>query len=93
MSMRYSRRTGLLLLPAISFLCVQLVGCNQAKMKTGNAPGVGVVDSMNSENELQRIAAVPFPYAGLIVGTRQCRVLTVGNINSDATGFDVTIYN
>ncbi|WP_333024446.1 MULTISPECIES: hypothetical protein [unclassified Microcoleus] len=27
--------------------------------------------------------------ARLIVGTRHCRVLTVGNINSDATGFDI----
>jgi hypothetical protein len=28
--------------------------------------------------------------AQLIVRTRQCRVLTVGNINSDATGCDIT---
>ncbi len=27
----------------------------------------------------------------LIVGTRQCRVLTLGNINFDATGFDIII--
>ena len=26
------------------------------------------------------------------VGTRHCRVLIVGNINSDATGFDITEY-
>ena len=26
----------------------------------------------------------------LIVGTRHCRVLILGNINSDATGFDIT---
>ena len=26
--------------------------------------------------------------ARLIVGKRHCRVLTVGNINSDATGFE-----
>jgi hypothetical protein len=26
----------------------------------------------------------------LIVGTRHCRVLTVSNINSDATGVDIT---
>ncbi len=26
----------------------------------------------------------------IIVGTRHCRVLIVGNINSDATGFDIT---
>ncbi|MBD1814695.1 hypothetical protein H6F65_24070 [Microcoleus sp. FACHB-DQ6] len=25
----------------------------------------------------------------LIVGTRHCRVLTVGNINSDASGVDI----
>ncbi len=34
--------------------------------------------------------AVPFPYTRLIVGTRQCRVLISGNINSDATGIDIT---
>ncbi|MEG4499634.1 hypothetical protein QUB05_02690 [Microcoleus sp. F10-C6] len=28
----------------------------------------------------------------LIVGTRHCRVLTLGNINSDATGVDITGY-
>jgi hypothetical protein len=33
---------------------------------------------------------VPLDYARLIVGTRQCRVLPVSNINSDATGFDIT---
>lgn len=27
--------------------------------------------------------------ARLIVGKRHCRVLTLGNINSDATGFDI----
>ncbi len=26
----------------------------------------------------------------LIVGKRHCRVLALGNINSDATGFDIT---
>ena len=26
---------------------------------------------------------------GLIVGTRHCRVLILGDINSDATGFDI----
>ena len=31
--------------------------------------------------------AVPFPYAKLIVGTRHCRVLIVGNINSDAQNY------
>jgi len=30
---------------------------------------------------------VPFPYARLIVGKRQYRFLTVGNVNSDATRF------
>ena len=34
---------------------------------------------------------MPFPYSRLIVGTRHCRVLIVGNINSDATGFDIRI--
>ncbi len=34
---------------------------------------------------------MPFPYARLIVGTRQCRVLMSGNINSDATGIDMTV--
>ena len=33
---------------------------------------------------------MPCPYARLIVGTRHCRALIVGNINSDATGFDIT---
>ncbi len=33
---------------------------------------------------------MPFPYPDIIVGTRHCRVLTVGNINTDATGFDIT---
>ncbi|WP_333119340.1 MULTISPECIES: hypothetical protein [unclassified Microcoleus] len=33
--------------------------------------------------------AVPFPYARLIVGTRHCRVLISGNINSDVTGIDI----
>ena len=32
---------------------------------------------------------MPFPYARFIVGTRQCRVLISGYINSDATGFDI----
>ncbi len=32
---------------------------------------------------------MPCPYARLIVGTRHCRVLTLGNINSDATGIDM----
>jgi len=32
---------------------------------------------------------MPFPYARLIVGKRHCRVLIVGNINSDATGIDI----
>ena len=35
--------------------------------------------------------AVPFPYATLIVGTRHCRVLISGNINSDATLFSITL--
>jgi hypothetical protein len=29
--------------------------------------------------------------ARLIVGTRHCRVLTVGNINSNATGFEIKL--
>jgi len=33
---------------------------------------------------------VPSPYARLIVGARRFRVLTLGNINSDATGIDMT---
>ena len=33
---------------------------------------------------------MPFPYVRLIVGTRQCRVLISGNINSDATGIDIS---
>ncbi len=33
--------------------------------------------------------ALPCPYARLIVGTRHCRVLISGNINSDATGIDI----
>ena len=33
--------------------------------------------------------AVPFPYARLIVGTRHCRVLISGSINSDATGMEL----
>ena len=33
---------------------------------------------------------MPFPYARLIVGTRHCRVLISGSINSDATGIDLT---
>ncbi len=33
---------------------------------------------------------LPCPYARLIVGKRHCRLLIVGNINSDATGFDIT---
>jgi hypothetical protein len=33
---------------------------------------------------------VPCPYARLIVGTRHCRLLISGNINSDATEIDIT---
>ncbi len=32
---------------------------------------------------------MPCPYRQIIVGKRHCRVLTVGNIDSDATGFDI----
>ena len=32
---------------------------------------------------------MPCPYVRLIVGTRQCRVLISGNVNSDATGIDI----
>ena len=32
---------------------------------------------------------MPFPYGRLIVGTRHCRVLISGNINSDAIGIDI----
>ena len=32
---------------------------------------------------------MPFPYVRLIVGTRHCRILISGNINSDATGIDL----
>ncbi len=34
---------------------------------------------------------MPFPYARLMVGTRQCRVLAVSNINSDTTEFDMKL--
>lgn len=33
--------------------------------------------------------AVSLPIAGLTVGKRHCRVLISGNINSDASGFDI----
>ena len=33
--------------------------------------------------------AVPFPYPRLIVGTRHCRILISGNINSYATGINI----
>jgi len=32
---------------------------------------------------------MPFPYPKIIIGTQECRVLTVGNINSDPTEFDI----
>ncbi|MEG4064718.1 hypothetical protein [Microcoleus sp. SVA1_A1] len=35
--------------------------------------------------------ALPCPYARLIVGTRHCRVLISGNINSDVTGIDINL--
>ncbi len=36
---------------------------------------------------------MPYPYARLIVGIRHCHVLISGNINSDATGIDITAVN
>ena len=52
-----------------------------------------VIFSINSSSAGIDIedTAVPFPYATLIVGTRHCRVLISGNINSDATLFSITL--
>ncbi len=32
---------------------------------------------------------MPFSYPKIIIGTQQCGVLTVGNINSDPTELDI----
>jgi hypothetical protein len=38
---------------------------------------------------IPRTPRKPLSLPELIVETRQCRVLTVGNVNSDATGIDI----
>ncbi len=47
------------------------------------------VRSIPAAPESLEDTAVPFPYGRLIVGTRHCRVLILGNINSDATGIEI----
>ena len=47
------------------------------------------VRSIPAAPESLEDTAVPFPYGRLVVGTRHCRVLISGNINSDAIGIDI----
>ena len=42
------------------------------------------------DNDLNRGYGTAVSLPRLIVGTRHCRILIVGNINSDAMGFDIT---
>ncbi|WP_333031858.1 MULTISPECIES: hypothetical protein [unclassified Microcoleus] len=58
-------------------------GCSRI---IGNA-GHGSAVSLPQNNQSSSIKNVTI--ARLIVGKRHCRVLTVGNINSDVTGFDL----